>query len=216
LEEINLFAGLPASALEQLDDITRIQRYDADQLITLEGDAHPPIFFILEGTIRIFRSSPQGREQTLILLRAGDAFNIPTAFAGTQEAPASTMAVEEASLLVADPADFRRVTIETPPIARCVLRHLSDQLRHFAGLTHNLSLRTVRGRLAHFLLQEALQHGPEQAGRWTHAEIAARIGTVREVVSRTMRTFMREGLIKVERHRIVIPDPEALRKQVDE
>ncbi len=74
----------------------------------------------------------------------------------------------------------------------------------------------MRGRLADFLLREARQHGPEQAARWTHAEIAARIGTVREVVSRTMRSFIKEGLIQVERHRILIPDPEALRRVVDE
>jgi CRP/FNR family transcriptional regulator len=94
---------------------------------------------------------------------------------------------------------------------------MAIKVHHLTGLTHDLGLLSVRARLAGFLLS----HGQSQAGapspsahvRWTHQEIAAQIGTVREVVSRTMRAFVREGMIGLERHRILVLDREALLRE---
>jgi CRP/FNR family transcriptional regulator len=109
--------------------------------------------------------------------------------------------------------DFRRVASETPAIALAVLDDFSAKLRHLADLTHDLSLRSVRGRLARFLLAQAqVEDAPL---RWTQEEIAAQIGTVREVVSRMLRALIRDGLIQMERQRIAILDPEALEAEAE-
>jgi CRP/FNR family transcriptional regulator len=124
------------------------------------------------------------------------------------------VAVGPVELLSISCSDFSRIVGETPEIAQAVLRDFSQKLIHLTNLTHDLGLRTVRARLARFLLG----HGSAEGGppvRWTHQEIAAQIGTVREVVSRTMRSFVKEGLIRVERHRILVVDREALEAEAE-
>jgi CRP/FNR family transcriptional regulator len=105
--------------------------------------------------------------------------------------------------------------IHTPELALVVLRDLASKVHHLTDLTRDLGLLTVRARLARFLLSQGQPpEGEPPPGvhvRWTHHEIANQIGTVREVVSRTMRAFVKDGLIKLERHRIIVLDREALR-----
>ncbi len=207
LKTVALCAALPECALERLAGAARPIAYQDGQLIVIEGDAGAPVFFVMEGAVRAFRTNLDGREQNLIHLSAGEAFNMPAAFAPGQIAPISAAAVGPTRLLCIAQADFRRITSQTPDIALAVLRDFSTKLVHLTNLTHDLSLRSVRGRLAQFLLAQA-QSG--DAPRWTHEAIAAQIGTVREVVSRTMRAFVREGLIEINRQQITIRDPQAL------
>jgi CRP/FNR family transcriptional regulator len=212
LAGLKMFADLSPVALRQLAAVTTPQTYDDGQLITLEGTPDAPMFFVVTGTVRAFRTNLDGREQTLIYLKPGTAFNMPVAFARDHSAPASAVAIGPVELLRISRHDFRRVTSETPEIALAVLRDFSDKLRHFTEMTHDLSLRSVRGRLARFLLTHAATAQDEPI-RWTQEEIAARVGTVREVVSRTLRDFIKAGLIQTERQRITVLDPEGLQRE---
>ena len=123
------------------------------------------------------------------------------------------MAVGRVNVVGFMQADFRYLTSQNPEISRAVLRDLSEKLEHFTNLAHDLSLRSVRARLAHFLLEQAQASSPTET--WTHEKIAAQIGTVREVVSRMMRTFIREGLIRTERQNIILLDAEKLQEEAD-
>jgi CRP/FNR family cyclic AMP-dependent transcriptional regulator len=212
LKRIPLFVDLSPAARESIALLARTTRYTDGQVIMLGGDPDAPVCFVLRGTVRVFRTNPDGREQTLIYLEAGSAFNMPAAFAKSRLAPASAMAVGPVELLTISQSDFRRIASETPEIALAVLGDLSEKLYHLTDLTYDLGLRSVRGRLARFLLTHLAQVEAQSATpiRWTHQEIATQIGTVREVVSRTLRAFAKEGLIKVERHRIVLLDSDAL------
>jgi CRP/FNR family transcriptional regulator len=194
----------------------------------LEGEVDAPVFLVRQGTVRVYRTSLDGREQTLIRLGPGAAFNMPAAFASLPSesaggAPASVVALDGVMALVVSRSDFRQTVIHTPQLALAVLRDLATKVQHLTNLTRDLGLLTVRARLAGFLLSHgqpppggrALASGsaPSVQTRWTHQEIAAQIGTVREVVSRTMRAFVREGTISLERHRIVVLDREALLRE---
>lgn len=178
----------------------------------LEGEPDKPVFFLFEGNVRVVRASADGREQDLIHLRPGEALNLPAAFSSDHRAPASAIAVGSVKMLSIPGAELRRLVSEQPEIALAILRDLSDRLRHFTNLTHDLSLRNVRGRLARFLLTRASEPGRAD---WTQEQIAAQIGSVREVVSRTLRAFAREGLVKIERQRILIQNIEALKAEAE-
>lgn len=214
LKNIQLFANLPVGTLQSLRAIMRLVGYAAGEIIMLEGDDNRSIFFVLEGTVRIFRTNPDGREQTLIYLKRGMTFNLPSAFSDRETVPASAAAVGPVRLLTVSQRDFRRITGESSELALAVLRDFSDRLYHFTRLTHDLSLRSVRGRLAQLLLTQA-QSQDEPLVRWTQEEIAAQIGTVREVVSRTLRSFAKEGLVKMERQRITVLDLEGLQHEAE-
>ena len=133
----------------------------------------------------------------------------PVAFVDSRGGPASTVAVGAVKLLLIPRQDFRRSVRVNPETALAVLRDFSSKLYHLTALTHDLSLRSVRGRLARFSLTHAQAKGASPT-RWTQEEIAAQIGTVREVVSRTLRAFIRDSLIKMERQRIMLFDRDTL------
>lgn len=207
--DIGMFAGLGESAQGVLESVARRETHEDGQVIAVEGSAEPPIFFVLEGSVRAYKTSAEGRQQTLTRLGPGSAFYIPPAFSEMRTAPATTEVVGQTTLMKISQDDFRRVTSETPELALLVLRDLSTKLQSFVGLTHDLGLLSVRGRLASFLLQRA-GDGSEISPKLTHEEIASSIGTVREVVSRTLRTFVREGLLQPDRQRIVLLDRKGL------
>ena len=213
-QRFELFAQVPPDALSKLEAVASRRTYEDGQVIMVEGDPSTPVLFVLEGTIRAFHTNPDGREQTLHLLGPGSAVNLPVAFASEASAPASAMALGQVRLLAVGQYDLRRVVSETPSLALVMMRDLSEKLRHFTNLTYDLSLRSVRGRLASFLLEQA-DAEMDSPVRWTHEAIAARIGTVREVVSRTMRAFVKEGLIKLERQRVTVLDRQALEAEAD-
>ncbi len=209
LDRIDILADVGLAARRALAAVTRTCRYDDGQMVMLEGQPDAPVFFVLEGAVRVFRTSLDGREQTLIHLGPGAAFNMPAAFDDEGGAPANAAAVGRIVLLSVSRLDFCRIAIRTPEIALAVLRDFAAKLHHLTDLTRDLGLLSVRARLARFLLTYGQVEGSTPV-RWTHQEIAAQIGTVREVVSRTLRAFVKDGLIKMERHRIVVLDYDAL------
>jgi CRP/FNR family transcriptional regulator len=219
-----------------LDAVAVTRHYESGALVILEGEAAPPVFVVRKGVVRVYRTSSDGREQTLIRLGAGAAFNMPAAFVGPDAggrsgpsasaslggesvAPASAVALTPVELAVVARDDFCRTVIHTPELALVVLSDLASKVHHLSDLTRDLGLLTVRARLARFLLSHGLDPEGEPAPgvqvRWTHHEIANQIGTVREVVSRTMRAFVKDGLIKLERHRILVLDREVLRLEAE-
>ena len=110
--------------------------------------------------------------------------------------------------------DFLRLTETSPDLAMNVLRDFAGKLTHLTGLVEQLSLHSIRGRLARFLIEQANQG--EVAGRWTQDEIAAHLGTVRDMVGRTLRAFTDSGMIRRERNRVILLDRAALEAEAEQ
>ena len=211
LADMRVFAGLPPEALRELADSARLVEFADGEMIAIEGDEDVPVLFVAEGAVRVYQSSAEGRQQTLATLGPSEALFVVSAYSVPHTSPASATSVGRTRLVRIDQGDFRRIAVRNPAVATALLRDLSDKLRRLTGLTHDLSLRSIRGRLARFLVEE----GPASDGL-TQQEIAARLGTVREVVSRTLREFVREGLIRRDGRRIEVLDPDALETEIDE
>jgi CRP-like cAMP-binding protein len=189
-----------------------VMQYGEGQIIMNEGDLGRPVCFVLEGRVRAYRTNLDGRQQTLTYLTPGSGFNLPAAFSTSHRSPASVEAAGPVKLLIVSQEDFRNITSETPSLALAVLGDLSDRLEYFSDLVHDVSLRSVRSRLARFLLEQS--HSTTHPN-WTQEEIAMQIGTSREVVSRSLRALIQEGMLKTLRQRIVIVDEEALRAEAE-
>ncbi len=213
LSKIKIFAGLSEVALEDLAKITVLASYGDGESILFEADENTPVIFISRGSVRIFRTNPEGREQTLITLHAGDGFNLPASFIKNSRSPASASAIGDVTVLRIHSVDFRKIVVTNSEITLAVLEDLSGKLEYLTDLVHDVSLRSVRGRLAKFLL-DPIHKGPN-AIHWTHEQMASRLGTTREVVSRMIGAFIQEGLIKTERHRIMVIDAEKLKLLVE-
>lgn len=213
LSKIKIFTGLSEVALDDLAKITVLASYGDGESILFEADENTPVIFISRGSVRIFRTNPEGREQTLITLHAGDGFNLPASFIKNSRSPASASAIGDVTVLRIHSVDFRKVVVTNSEITLAVLEDLSGKLEYLTDLVHDVSLRSVRGRLAKFLL-DPIHKGPN-AIHWTHEQMASRLGTTREVVSRMIGAFIQEGLIKTERHRIMVIDAEKLKSLVE-
>jgi CRP/FNR family transcriptional regulator len=209
LSHISTFAGLDERGLTRVAAVARLQRYQRGDFILYEGQPCTAVQLIVRGRVRVSKVSPEGREQVLALLGPGDELNLVPVFDGGPN-PASAQALTEVEAYTFARADFLRLVEELPPVARNVLAGFAGKLRLLVGLVEDLSFRTVGARLARFLL--AQEHAIP--GRhWTQEEIAACLGTVREMVGRVLRTWQEEGVVSVERGKVVVLDRAGLERK---
>ena len=213
LRQVPYFAGLPQPVLAALAAACIERRVSRGQLIFLEGEACTGLHIVGSGEIKIFKLSPQGREQILHRLGPGDTFNVVAVLDGGPN-PASAAAITDALLWVIMRDEMQRLAQAYPVLAWALIESIARRARHLVAMVEDLSLRSVKSRLARLLLNEAER--ADKAGELdrsqmvTQSEMAARLGTVREMIGRALRELADEGLIKFDRHRIVILDQEAL------
>lgn len=220
LKKAPLFAELSEKQLRYLAERAVGRALAPDELIFSAGDPCPGMYIIEAGRVRIFKTSPSGREQVLGYEAAGNSVAELPVFDGGNY-PASASAVGETTLLLIRREDFRGLCLEHPEVALNVLRVVGRRLRHLVGIVEELSFTTVRHRLAALLLRLAEQHGKrtprgvEFTITASNQELAAHLGTVRELVSRNLSRLQAEGVIQLEGKNVLIPDLKALESETE-
>ncbi len=213
-----LFAGLTESEMRSLAARVFPKRFSRGELLFSEGDACQGLFLVTTGKIRIFKMSPSGREQILALEGPGSTVAELPVFDGGNY-PASASAAEDAEVLFISRKDFQNFCREHPEVALKVIAVVGGRLRRLVGIIEDLSFTTVRQRLIGLLLRLAKEKGkPSKQGLRielgaSHQELAAELGTVRELVSRNLGRLQAEGLIEIEGREIVVKDPAGLRRE---
>ena len=216
LRRAPLFKELDEKALSVLAERAVERSFQKDELLFVAGEEARGLFVIVEGAVRAFRESLDGREQVIHVERAGATIaEVPVFDDGRY--PSTVAAEEETTVLFIDKRDVRQLCLKHPEITLAALKVLAGRLRRCAELVETLSLREVGQRLARFLLTEAGRSGTRTDKgikinlTHTNQQIAARIGTVREVVSRTFTRLHQDGLIVVQGRQLTIPDVNALK-----
>jgi CRP-like cAMP-binding protein len=211
LRRVPLFAALDADDLVRVAAITHTRSYPRGAIIMLEGDREGSLYCLLAGVVRIFKTSAEGKEQTLRLIQAGHTFNDVPALDGGPN-PASAAALEHSDLLITSGAALRALIAERPSIAQATIQTLTQALRHMVGLVEDLSFRHVTARVAKILLEQAaLLRAQPQAHRFTQQEMAAQAGTAREMVGRALKELEASGAIAMRQGCPVILNAEFLR-----
>jgi len=220
LRRTALFGGVGESELKALAERAVVKQVRRGDSLFIEGEQAKGLYVVVEGAIRAYRESGEGREQVIHVERAGATIaEVPLFDNGTF--PSTAAAEEDSVVLFIDKRDVRRLCLEHPQIALAALAILAGRLRRAAGLIEALSLREVDQRLARLLLSEARLRGRPASGGitfelvLTNQQIAARIGTVREVVSRALARLQQNELIVVDGRRISIPDEAALQSYAE-
>jgi len=219
LRQVAVFADLSDKELAFLAGRASVKHFAANEFIFSEGDVCSGLFIVQSGAIKIFKMAPSGREQVLGVERAGNSVAELPVFDGGPY-PASTIALEESDLLFVKKEDFRALCLEHPEVALKVLKVVGKRLRGLVGIIEELSFTTVRQRLVAYLLRIAgaaagSKKSVELSLPVSHQELAAELGTVRELVSRNLSRLQAEGLIKIQARTVQIPDPAALRSAGD-
>ncbi|MCP4415296.1 MAG: Crp/Fnr family transcriptional regulator [Chloroflexi bacterium] len=205
LQTNSIFSELDAQILYRLTENAHWREYAAGELIVLEGEAVTGLYYLQSGWLKIVKISPSGREQVLKFIEAGNTFNEVSVFTKSPN-PATAIALEAAGVWIIRQESVLRLLREVPDFAENIIAQMAKRLLYLVSLVTDLSLRSVTARLARLILEDAdgdMLHRP----RWfTQAELAARLGTVPDVVQRGLRNLEKEGVIKVQRHRIHILD----------
>jgi len=213
LDRVRHFAELPDEVRAAIAGAAIPRHFEAGQVIYLEGEPATALYILESGWVKATRMSPEGREQAMLFLKSGEIFGDVAVFTDTSY-PGTVVALEPVNVWVIQKSAILELVARYPELAQAVIRRLGERVLYYVGLVEDLSLRSVEARLANTLLKHAEMSGgrlavPRRA--WTtFDEMATRLGTVRDVLSRALRTLDDEGLLRVERHEIVILDPHGL------
>jgi len=216
LKKIPFFEGLADEELSMIAAVTVEKTYRKNTLIFMEGDLGEGLFVIRQGRVKISKNSVDGREQILHVLKEGDVFAEVVLF-DKGVYPATAEAVEDACTWLLRNEDMERLLQNHPKLAVKLLRLMSKRLRQAQLLIRDLALHDTCGRLAGLLLRLARREG-EKIGDsivldldLTRQELASMIGTSRETVARILSRFQKEGVLVLEKQKIVIMDEKKLR-----
>ena len=204
LRQIPLFATLSADDLIHVAAVTFERQYDRGDIILLEGESGGALHFVRQGVVKVFKTSPEGKEQVLRLLGPGSTFNDVPALDGGAN-PASAAALEHSVVLVTGGAELRRMIAERPGVAQAAVQALARALRHLVSVVEDLSFRHVTARVAKLLLeQESLSATEQPAHRLTQQEMASMTGTAREMVGRALKELESAGAIQLQHGHITV------------
>lgn len=220
LRRVPIFADLSATELNFLTERAVAREYEPAEVIFTEGEPCAGLFIIETGRIRIYKSSPNGREQVLSVEGPGSSIAELPVFDGGNY-PASTAAIEATRLYFIRKQDFHSLCLVHPDVALKVLKVVGARLRRLVGIIEELSFATVRSRLIAHLLRLAAGGKKTSAGIEaqlppSNQELASEIGTVRELVSRNLSRLQAEGLIQVEGKTLLVPNVSKLRAELEE
>ncbi|MHB1935598.1 MAG: Crp/Fnr family transcriptional regulator [Acidobacteriaceae bacterium] len=216
LQRTVLFGGMTAEELLDLAQQAVDLHFSKGEMLFLSGEPVKGLFVVVSGKIRVFQHNAEGREQVMHIDTAGSVIADVAVFDGGPY-PASAIAVADAEVLFIDKRDVDQCCILHPSFVLRALKLMAQRVRRHAQLAEALSLHDVGQRLALFLLAEAQSaNAPRQGAVSLHLplsnhEIAIRIGSVRDVVSRAFAKLKHDGLIAVEDHEFTIVDVPALK-----
>ena len=215
LAHTSLFADLTAAETAALAGRAIERRFAPGEVLFHEGEDCPGLFVLGQGSVKIFKTSPSGREVMLTVESAPSSVaEVPLFDDGPL--PATVSAIDHVVAYLIHKQDFRQVCRQHPDVPLKVLAMIGRRLRTLVGIVESVTFGSVRQRLARTLLDFS-----EQAGREsfplpvTHQELALRLGTVREVVSRNLGRFQAEGLIRIEHRQITLLDKEGLAREAE-
>ena len=182
----------------------QLREYERGEVLFWEGDPCDGLYVVMQGSAKIYRTSPQGRQYIVRVLQEGDTFAEVPAFDGGAN-PVNVEALETCSVWVIDSEILRGLILSHPQFAQKVLVNFGNMLRHMVREVSEMAFYQVTHRLAR-LISELPPDEMGTASLMTQEQMAARLGTVREVVARSLKELERSGAIQVENRRIRIVD----------
>jgi CRP/FNR family transcriptional regulator, cyclic AMP receptor protein len=213
LASVPMFSGLQRDELLKFAELTRERTYPKGSVILFQGDPGDSLYVLRQGRAKVVLIGEDGREVILGVLETGAHFG-ELSLIDDQPRSAHVIAMEDSQLLILRREDFRRRVEANPTVAWALLTELSRRLRRADQKIGGLVLLDVPGRISRLLLDLSAESGTATIEKpLTHHTIAQMIGASRETVSRAMKDFQEEGLIRVERRRIAVANRDALEKR---
>ena len=206
------FTGLGDEILAELVPGLRLIRYERGEVIFWQDEPCPGLQIIERGMVKLFKLSPQGRELIVNIFKEGATFAEVPVFDGGAN-PVNAAALEESDIWQLDTVEIRSLLQKHPEMSKQIMLNLAKNLRMMVGIIEEVSFYQVTQRLARLLSQMSAEElSGSDVTRLTQDQLAARLGSVREVVARALRELERSGAIRVDRRQIQIIDERVLKQ----
>ena len=211
ISRVPSFSGLPEGQLEELRDIAVSRHYNKGEIIFSDGDEGSGFFVVVEGLVKIFKVSSEGKEQTFHIFGPGEPFGQVAVYAGLSY-PASAQTILKSHILFFPRTAFVDLITRIPSLAMNMLAVLSKRLREFTFQVENLSLKEVPGRLAAYLLFLSDEEGKNETVTLniSKGQLASLLGTIPETLSRIFARMKELNLIEMDGRNIRLLDPGGL------
>jgi CRP-like cAMP-binding protein len=213
LAQIHYFTGLSPAELESVKKhIAFEKQVDKGEIFLIEDEQYDNMYFIVSGTVKVYKRSANGKEQILNIQSTGETLNDVSTFDGGGCAT-NMLAMTPVHLYAIRKRDMHALVAGNPKIALNVARVLASKVRRDSSLVEVLSFDQVMSRLARLLLKQAAA-GADLLPHFTQQDLASMVGSSRVVVNRSLRIMEEKKAIRLQRRRIVITDKEALKRLV--
>ena len=210
LRKIPYFSSLATEDLKQVAMFTVERHFNRGDLILIAGEDDGSLCYVCSGLVKVYKTSPEGKEQVLRLIGEGNTFNDVPALDGGPN-PANVAAVESSNIYVIRRSGLHQLIKTRPEVAEAVVLTLAKTLRHLVALVEDLSLRHVTARVAKILLdREPSVQQDQHAHRFTQSEMAALVGSTREVVGRALKELETAGAIEMRHGQAIVLNQERL------
>ncbi len=211
ISAIPLFNGLPDVQLSAIREIAVEKQFNKGQTIFTEGDQTEGFFVVVDGRVKIYKVSSEGKEQILHIFETGQSFGEVTVFTG-QQLPANAQTLAKTRLLFFPRRAFVDLISANPSLALNLLAIMSKKLRQFAAQIESLSLKEIPARLASYLiyLSEEQDTGDAVTLNVSKGQLASLLGTIPETLSRIFAKLSGQNLIRVEGPKITLLDRQSI------
>ncbi len=215
LNRCPLFAGLKEEELKKIRAIASLKQVVKKEVLFSDGEVAKGFYVILSGKVKLYKISPEGKEQILHVVSAPDAFAEAALFLEGSY-PAFAEALSDGQLLFFPKRDFIQLIEKNPQLGINMIVSLSHYLRRFASLIEELSLKEVSSRIAKYLIDLSLKLSKEGKNPkeveldLSKTQLASKLGTISETLSRTLAKMKTKGIIDVKKNKILILNREAL------
>lgn len=215
IKDISLFHGVSSEKIKELAALAIYKKFRPGDMVIGESDPIRSFYVVISGQLKLYRSSVDGKEQTLQLLGPGDPFGLCTAFA-TDSFPASAMAIEESAVLLIPGTVMETAAVQEPVLLFNIIQILSQRLKNSMELIESLALKEIPERLASFLRHESAKNKADKNVvvklTISQRELSKILGATPEALSRALRKMANEGILSTSGRSITILDHEALQQ----
>jgi len=217
LKHVPLFAGLDEEELKEIRTIAAAMQVEKRKILFSDCEESNGLYVLLSGKVKLYKVSPEGKEQIIHVISPPDTFAEASVFLkGSHPFYAETLS--DCQLLFFPKRDFHRVIKKSSRLSANMTIALSQYVKRYASLIEDLSLKEVPSRIARYLLDLSLRQSKEAKNAeeveldLSKSQLASRLGTIRETLSKNLSKMKTQGFIDVKRNRILILNREALEK----
>jgi CRP/FNR family transcriptional regulator, cyclic AMP receptor protein len=217
LSLVDIFEPLSEEEIERLNGQLPDRSLEGGVIFYGPQDRSERLFLLQKGKIRIFRTTPEGRELTLAVVEAGTVFG-EMALTGQQLEGAYAQAMEPSQVSTMAREDLERLVLEKPEVGLKIMQVLSERLRRYETRLEDVTMKDVRSRLAGIIVllveSEGVRTGTGYRipAHYTHERLGTMIGANRVAVTRAFGLLQDEGVVELRRRLIFVSDIEALRR----